>query len=51
MTCSDSSSCNVKCNGDCRTTCTGGAACAVTCGDAGSPATVCSPGVFACGPC
>jgi hypothetical protein len=23
----------------------------VTCGVAGSPATVCAPGVFACGPC
>jgi hypothetical protein len=41
----------VKCLGNCKTTCTGSAECAVTCGDAGAAATVCSSGVFACGPC
>jgi hypothetical protein len=50
-TCSDQSSCNIKCDGDCHATCTGTAGCAVTCGVAGSAATVCSTGVYACGPC
>jgi hypothetical protein len=50
-TCSDQSSCNIKCDGDCHATCTGTAECAVTCGVAASAATVCSTGVYACGPC